>query len=42
MTETTNDEETFTVELTGDEEEPKKTPWILYLILAAIAAALLG
>ena len=45
MIETPNDTETFTVSLTtptqGDGERPK-TNWLIYLILAAIAAALLG
>ena len=42
MTETTNDEETFTVKLTGDGGKPKKAiPWKQILIALGIAAALL-
>ena len=42
MTETTNDEETFTIELTDDGEEPKKPiPWKQILVALGIAATLL-
>ena len=42
MTETINDTEIFTVELTGDGEEPKKAiPWKQILVALGIAATLL-
>ena len=42
MTETPNDTETFTVELTGDGGEAKKAiPWKQILIALGIAATLL-
>ena len=43
MTEILNDTNTFTIELTSGGETPKsETNWLIYIILAAIAAALLG